>query len=165
MDCLMKYPQEAGQDLVSPDMLHMLISKDPKLIYNVQFPYRKNEKRNTLVCIICLVLPSLYFVGKEEASSAHMYHLCKLFHLPLYSFPSAPLIFLRLLPAWPLRRAQQQSCFICSCIQWLHKHRPPPTCLFLLSSPDLLPLCCNGTPICGAMMENTPGNQHGVKIK
>lgn len=32
MDCLVQYPQEAGQDLVSPDMLHMLISKDPKLI-------------------------------------------------------------------------------------------------------------------------------------
>jgi len=40
-----------------------------------------------------------------------------------------------------------------------------PACLFLLSSPGVLPLTCTGISICGAMPENTPGNQPGVKIK
>lgn len=70
---MIKCLQQAGWDLISLAMLCMLIILDTELTQKVQFPCRKNKKKEGLVCITNLsVLLSLFCVLEGSLTGTYV---------------------------------------------------------------------------------------------
>lgn len=144
--------QQAGQDL---------ISLDTELPQNIQFPCRKNKKKEGLgvhTPSVCLALSSLCFSGREAASSAHVCYLFKLFHLLPYSlFPQLLSSFFDFCPGCGLTTPCSSAATLLLCALVPNAPRThPPACLCLLSGPGTLPLSCTGINTCAGQRIREP---------
>lgn len=116
--------QQAGQDL---------ISLDTELPQNIQFPCRKNKKKEGLgvhTPSVCLALSSLCFSGREAASSAHVCYLFKLFHLLPYSlFPQLLSSFFDFCPGCGLTTPCSSAATLLLCALVPNAPQNAPSCL------------------------------------